>query len=533
MMRRHIHQAAFLVVLALLLGACSKPPEATHEAETTPESPSTVASKSAPHNADEETLRRELDRLLSGSEFSSARWGVHVTSLKDGHTVYEHNADKLFTPASNMKLFPTGVGLELLGADYRWRTSIYAATKPDASGTVNGDLVIYGRGAPDLVANPRKDDAENNSLAQLANNLYERGVRRIQGNVVGDESYFRGETLGDGWQWNDVQWYFGAEASALSINNNEFSVNIAPPDKSGTPVVRVTDQTGYVTVDNRMIAGGSERLTLGIQRGLSDNLVRVWGTFPNGSKGYGARLSVHNPALWTAKLLIEILKTRGIAVDGGPQSRNSREPISNRFDPAKNVELAFVLSRPLREIIKDTNKESINLYAELILRTLGRERSAMLPEPEPAGRERGDDEIGLGVIRLWLNRSGVSTNGLAMHDGSGLSRLNLVTPKSFAELLTAIHKTPAAQTFRESLPLSGRDGTLGYRLKEQADRVSAKTGYLSYDAALSGYLTTSSNETFAFSIICNDQTGRGSSGRLIDRIVSLLAADPALPTQKP
>ena len=520
-----------LIILALPFGACSapavntEPPHSEQSAETSvPQSQSSVHS-----NAGNSDLAREIDHLIDNSDVASARLGVSVVSLKDNRVVYERNSNKLFTPASNMKLFPTAVALEFLGADYRWRTSVYAATTPDAAGTVNGDIVLYGRGAPDLTAVARAHAESRNSLDQLASDLYNRGVRHIRGNVIGDESYFRGNPLGDGWQWNDVQWYYGAEASALSINHNETSINVLPPEgRDKPPLIRVADSTGYVTVENRMAPGAAgERMTLGIQRGLSDNIVRVWGTFPSGSKGFGARLSVHQPAQWAAKLFLDSLKARGITVDGQALLRDARQPIADRFDPQQATELAFVFSKPLREIIKDTNKESNNLYAELILRTLGRERAALLPGPEAGSRERGDEESGLAIIRLWLNRSQVPLQGVALHDGSGLSRLNLVTPQTFVQLLAAMQRSPNNQVFRESLPVSGRDGTLGSRLKDYADRVSAKTGYIIYDAALSGYVTTSEGEVFAFSIICNDETGRGSSGRLIDQIVSILAAYPA------
>lgn len=522
------------VSLALLISLASgctsnRPPQDAvadeqRPAHQTVSSTNQSASSPVSSNPADAKLTLEIDRLIDSSEFASARWGVFVTSLRDGRTVYGRNADKLFTPASNMKLYPTGIALDLLGRDYRWRTSVYATEQPDANGAIN-DLILYGRGAPDLFGRSKNGSS---SLVQLAEDLYNRGLRRVKGNVIGDESYFRGEPLGDGWQWNDIQWYFGAEASALSINNNEVDVTILPPDKSGAPpVVRVSDSDGHVTVENGMAAvERSERMTVGIQRGLSDNVVRVWGTFPAGSKGFGARLSVHNPALWAARLFSEALKARGIVVEGSAQTRNSRKPLSERFDPSKAIELTFLSSQPLSEIVKTTNKESFNLHAELILRTLGRERGAMVSEPDPAGRERGDDEAGLAVIRLWLDRAGVSTEGLAFHDGSGLSRLNLVTPASICGLLSSLSTTASAQIFRESLPLSGRDGTLGGRLSAITDRVSGKTGALIYDTSLSGYVTTANGETLAFSIICNDKTSRPSSTRLIDHIVLTLAGFP-------
>jgi len=467
-------------------------------------------------------LAARIDSAIDGNELGAARWGVSVISMSDGSTIYQRNADKLFTPASNMKIYTTGVALDLLGADYRWRTSVYSSSQPDANGRVQGNLILYGRGAPDLVVNSK--DENRGSLTKLADDLYARGVRSVSGNVIGDESYFRGDPLGDGWLWTDVQWYFAAEASALSINGNEVDINFVPAGKASESVVRTTDAEDYVTVQNRMAAAkGDKHSTVGVHRGLSDNNIEVWGEFAPGSKGFGARLSVHQPALWAAKLFARALKTRGIQVNGQTLSRDSRVPESERFDPTRAVELAFTQSQPLSEIAKKTNKESINLYAELILRTLGRERGAISSPPQDGTRERGDDEVGLDVVRIWLGRAGIATDRLALHDGSGLSRLDLVTPNSSAQLLLALSRTAVAPVFKESLPIAGRDGTLGGRLKTLADKVSAKTGSLTYDNSLSGYLTRPDGQTWVFSIMCNDQTGRSDSNRLVDEIVTLLA----------
>ncbi|HYY59192.1 MAG TPA: D-alanyl-D-alanine carboxypeptidase, partial [Pyrinomonadaceae bacterium] len=148
-------------------------------------------------------LANNIDRAINESEFASARWGIYVGSLRDGRVLYARNADRPITPASNMKVYTTAVALDLLGADYRWRTSVYAASAPDAGGTIAGDIILYGRGAPDFASETKR--GRTASLGQLADDLYARGVRRVRGQVIGDESYFRGEALGDGWLWNDVQ----------------------------------------------------------------------------------------------------------------------------------------------------------------------------------------------------------------------------------------------------------------------------------------------------------------------------------------
>ena len=137
------------------------------------------------------------------------------------------------------------------------------------------------------------------------------------------------------------------------------------------------------------------------------------------------------------------------------------------------------------------------------------------------------------MIRVWLARAGIPSAHLALHDGSGLSRLDLVTPEASARLLIAVSKSGAGQYFLESLPISGRDGTLAGRLKTVADRVHAKTGSLTYDNSLSGYTTTADGRELAFSVMVNDQTTRAESSAIIDQIVILLASVPNLPAEIP
>jgi len=465
-------------------------------------------------------LAREIDRTIDESSAGKARWGVFVMSIDDGRTMYSRNSDRLFTPASNMKIYTTAVALDLLGAGYRWRTSVYAQKAIDSSGAIDGDLILYGRGAPDLESK-RKD-----SLPSLADQLYERGVRHVRGDIIGDESYFRGELYGSGWQWNDLQWYFGAAPSALSIDENSVEVTIAPADKKGgSASVVISPNDNYVRLTNSTRTGEPDALTtIGIIRELSSNDLRVWGEFPARGRSFSAFLSIHNPALRAATLFKQALIARGIQIDGEARSRDARVSENERFDPQKATEVAHVESQSLTEIIRQTNKESNNLYAELILRTLGKERGATTPDPSPRKNlARGDDEAGIAVIRSWLNSRGVSASSLAIHDGSGLSRLNLVTPESAARLLASMAKFSSADVFRESLPIAGRDGTLRGRLLPQAGRVFAKTGFLTYAQSLSGYVARKDGGLLAFSILSNDDTSSGRSVRTIDRIAALLA----------
>lgn len=483
-------------------------------------------------SAEARELAALVETLINESEFKHARWGVFVQSLRDGRVLYRRNETQLFVPASNMKAYTTAVALDLLGADFRWRTSVYASAAPNANGDVAGDLVLYGRGAPDLRAQSGKADA--GTLERLAAELARRGVRRVRGKLVGDESYLRGEVLGDGWLWNDIAWYYGAEPSALSVNNNEVRVVISPGKDVGSPAeVKILPETDQIKIINDTTTGARDTPpAVGVTRVLSENVVRVWGEYPVTGREYSARVSVHEPARWATALFRESLRRHGITVDGETTVRDARS--REQFDINGATELASVESQPLGSIIRETNKESNNLYAELLLRTVGKQLGERLaPETSKTrARLRGDDEAGLSVMLRWLNSSGLDARNFALHDGSGLSRLDLVTPQTTAQLFAHMARTNGASVYYDSLPISGKDGTLGGRLQKARERVRAKSGSLSYVSSLAGYVQTADDETFVFSIICNDETDRAPATAMIDRIVELLAAYPKSVAEK-
>lgn len=499
-----------------------------HGHASTP-APTPQATNGSPKNSAREsskefdaTLAHDIDQLIDGDS-RQARWGVFVISLKDDRVLYSRDAAKLFTPASNMKIYPTAVALDLLGPEYRWRTSVYGTKAVDADGTIDGDLILYGRGAPDL------DSKNPDSLPALADQLRQRGVRRVRGKIVGDESYFRSEQYGLGWQWNDLQWYYGAQPSALSIDENAVEVTLGPGSKSpGAASVVVTPNDGNVRLTNNATTGERDAsTTIGIKRDLSNNEVVVWGEFPIGGHAYSAFLSVHDPALWASTKLKQLLIARGIQVDGEVASRDFRAAPSAQFDPQKGIELASIESATLTDIVRKTNKQSNNLYAELILRTLGKEKGITVSDPDPRkNAARGDDEAGVAVIRKWFSDHQIDVSTMALQDGSGLSRLDLITPESAARLLAIASQASWRQAFYDSLPIAGHDGTLQGRMTNLTGRIAAKTGTLTYVHSLSGYAITRSGDAVAFSILCNDATGEARPVRTIDAIASRIASIP-------
>ncbi len=504
---KYFSAQAFVLLFAVSLTACFNAATgngANQNAAVEVEMPNSTVDLTRPleisQRGEDLALAQKINDAIEKSEFANARWGVFVVSLKDGRVLAARDAQKLFNPASVQKIITSVVALDRLGADFRWRTRIFSKEKIE-NGTLNGDLILYGQGAPDL---------SDEGIKNLVNQLRSKGVQKITGNIIGDESYFSGDAIGDGWAWNELQWYYGAEASALSINKNLVNVQL----QNGKP--KVEPPTDYVELSGE-VSPARDTESIGVKRGLGTNKIYVWGE----GKNLDVRVAVENPALWSAKILKDALVKKGIAVAGDAKSADWQS--ENKFQPAGAAELAGIESQTLGEIVRKMNKDSVNLYAELILRTLGKKFGAEAVDDNPrVQKTRGDDAAGAAVIKKWLTENGASFQETeSLRDGSGLSRLNFITPETLARALIAGNQIKAAEIFRSSLPIAGTDGTLRGRLGNVSGKILAKTGSITYVNSLAGFAKRP-DETLAFVIVCNNETRKADSSVLIDAIASLL-----------
>lgn len=443
-------------------------------------------------------LAKKIDEIIEKSVFKNARWGVFVMSLKDQRVLVARDARKLFTPASLQKVLTSIVALDKLGADFRWKTLVYASKPINDEGVLDGDLTIYGEGAPDF---------DENGLERLINQLRAKGLKRITGNITGDDSYFKGETIGDGWSWNDLQWYYGAEASALTFDENEAGIY----SRNG----KIVATTDFIEVENDL-AENRGAPAYGIKRELGENKFYVWGSGGN----VAARVAVEDPALWAARSLKLGLERKGIQISGEAKSAGWKS--KNKLDSESSVKLAELESQTLAEIVRKMNKHSVNLYAELLLRTLGKKQGDSAPDADVRIQKlRGDDTAGTAVLKQWLLEHNIAAGEVEIHDGSGLSRLNMVTPESIGRAFIYAAQSDFSGVLKDSLPVAGVDGTLGGRLYNVRDKILAKTGSLTYVNSLGGY-AQSDDETLVFTILCNNETSKADSSQIIDEIAALL-----------
>ena len=505
--KKRFFSLVFLLSFAMF-GACvsrveNKPPEVVENSngtafEISPPSVNLAIPLEISKQAKDVALCEKINQTIEQSEFSNARWGVVAISLKDGRVVCGRDARKLFNPASIEKTLTAIVALDKLGTDFRWQTKVFSKANVE-DGILDGDLIVYGEGAPDF---------DNESLENLVNQLQAKGLKHIKGKIVGDESFFRGDDIGDGWTWNDLQWYYGAEASALTFRENQADVFM----KDGKPIAA----TDFLQIQNELKPPqNGENEGFGIKRGLADNQIFIWG---RGDKASG-RIAVHNPALWTAKNFRELLEKKGITVDGEAASVDWKT--ESKFDVAAAVELASVDSKTLAEIVNRMNKHSINLYGELILRTLGKKFGDAAPdESRQIQVVRGDDSAGAAVVKKFLKENNVAVDELQIHDGSGLSRLDFVTPEAFGRALVFAAQSKFADVFKNSLPVAATDGTLGGRLGRVKGKILAKTGTITYVNSLAGYAQAADDEIFAFAIIGNNITRKPDAVRTVDEIAA-------------
>jgi D-alanyl-D-alanine carboxypeptidase/D-alanyl-D-alanine-endopeptidase (penicillin-binding protein 4) len=500
--------------------------------------PSPVTSRSSPvprvAPATLAELKTRIEEIARQPALERGFFAVKIVSLETGTVIYEQSANKFTRPASNMKLYTVAAALDRLTPDYHFMTSVYVKEKPE-DGKVKGDLIVYGRGDPSFAARFNNGDYFK-GLNDLAARIVAAGVKRVKGDLVGDESWFNGAPLGSGWEWDDLQWSYGAQVSALTVNDNAIDLTVKPGDRVGAPVAITSGPPAtFMTISNRAATGArGSKSDLQLYRGLGANTLEISGSLPLGDNGFTGSVAIPDPALAFVTLLRDALMKHGVKIDGRLRTVDARSgasivpiplavlaPGANLPPQSQPIEIATMQSPPFSLIASHTLKPSQNLYTEIILRTLGKLTST--------GPSQTNEEAGLIVVRNFLRQAGASESDLALNDGSGLSRNDMITANATVQLLTYMSKHKYFAQFRDALPVAGVDGTLRTRMRgtPAEGNLRAKTGSLSSVASLSGYVTTAAGEHLVFSMMLNNYPDAGALRRdSIDAIAVLLASFP-------
>ena len=424
-----------------------------------------------------EALRYDINHVLSDSIFVQARTSIKIISLDRHEVLYERDSKLLTRPASNMKLVTSASALGVLGKDYTFKTPVLVEQSPVDS-SVAGNLYIKGLGNPDLVT------ADLDSLAEL---VRAAGVRKINGSVCADVSFFDDSYWGYGWNWDDEPSSYAAFITPLAVNDNCVVVSVSPGNAPGDSVhVSIDPPTSYVTVLNKAkTVGDSVRHPLVVTRLFKEhsNTILVDGEIRTSANPVENTLSVWKPELYAATLFSEALQRKGISV--GKAASVEPAPIGSR-------EIVSISHR-IDTTIVNMNKISDNLSAEILLKTLG----------TTAAGAPGSAEGGTFVVHRFLSSLGIDTTRFNIVDGSGLSYHDLLTTEMLCQLLEGMSKQKEIfPLYLRSLPIAGIDGTLQNRMKRTAAQgnLRAKTGSISGVSSLSGYVRTQDGEMLAFSM---------------------------------
>lgn len=424
-------------------------------------------------------IEERLGRIISSPCLKRGRVCMVVRSLKNGNTVYEKNPDLLMTPASNMKIITAAVALKTLKPWYKFDT-IFSYTGARKGETIEGDLVVSGRGDPHLVSE---------DLWLIANEVRKRGITRITGGIILDDGYFDGELFPAGWRLSSIRRAFEAPLSALALNFNTVTVMIYPDPSGAKPMVVVDPATPYFKLVNRMTYGNGGRKFVAIRmkpRPGGGETMEVLGRIRPGGGELTYYRAVADPARYFGETFKTLLTGMGVAVGGGILNAPPSRPTTKLFVHS---------SRPLLHQVMDMNKFSNNFMAEQILKTVGAEKVSA----------PGTINKGLAVAESVMAEWGITQDRYRFVDGSGLSKDNKVSCSALTDVLDRLyHEFEAGPEFISSLAVMGKDGSVRERDIGASNPVKVKTGTLDSVSAISGYYPLKNGDVLGFSMIFND-----------------------------
>ena len=372
---------------------------------------------------------------MSSTAARSAFWGILIIDQASGKPLFEMNADRLFVPASNTKLFTAALALERLGPNYTFRTTV----RMDRSGSIRlvggGDPNLSNRAIPYRVGPATGDPLQ--ALEDLAGQVVARGIRQVRGDVIGDDSAYVWEPFPPGWAADDAVWEYGAAVSALTLNDNSYSLTLHAGATEGDPVsLELSPPVEFYSIDNRLRTEAGTPRRVMVERLPNSRQLRLWGSLrPGGTETQ--LLGIDDPALFAAQAFYDALVRRGVTVAGRPvayhlfpnQVRDLK--YAEAIEQPEGEEVASRMSAPLLEDLRITEKVSQNLHAEMLLRAVARKLRGL-----------GSRQAGLEEMAAFLAEAGIDPEGWRLQDGSGLSRLNLLKPRTVVELLRYMHKKP-------------------------------------------------------------------------------------------
>ena len=435
------------------------------------------------------------DTFHGDSSLANASVSLCVADAEKGKVLIDYNSGISLVPASVMKIITSAAALELLGPEYTFKTRIgYAGTLNKRWGRLKGNIIIMGGGDPALGSKYFPDHYKD-FIHSWVEEIKKLGIKRIRGKVITDDSYYDFIPVPGKWLWEDTGNYYGAGVYGLSVFDNTYEIHFTTFSDSTLPVIREFIPIECTTnLSNLLIAKDTTDAGY-IYASPYSTTGCIAGTIPVNQLDFVLKASISDPPLLLARMVTDKLKTAGIKISGKPTTLRSEK----NYKAEKFITVAEISSPDLSEIIEVLNHESVNLFAEHLIKELGKKF-----------KNDGSTASGAKVIMEFLKNSGIDTNGMFIEDGSGMSPLNAINTRELVRLL--IYMKNNGKYFPEyfsSLPDAGKEGTLKNIFKDPVfdSRLKAKSGSMTRVRSYAGYFTTKSGKKMVFSIIINNFSG--------------------------
>lgn len=455
----------------------------------------------------QEPIEQQVESLASNPEMKGAGLGILVFNTGNNSTVFEYNANNSFVPASVLKIVTSATSLELLGPDTVFTTKLAVNNEINqVNGILEGNLLIIGGGDPALGSEYFSGHYSNPGFTDVwLNEIIRLGVRGVKGDILIDESVYEGQIIPDTWIWEDMGNYYGAGANALSVFDNMFRITFSSENEPGLPtkILKVDEWARHLRFENHVLSSNQKSDKAYVYGSPWGKLRKIRGTIPKGKEQFQVKASLPLPGITLGLLLKEKLEQKNIVVLG--DVKKTSENID--YDVISEIH-----SPPLQKIIKVLNHESVNLFAEHLIKQIAYRENGL-----------GDTKNGAAIIKKFWEEKGIDCRGMFIEDGSGLSRFNAISPKQIVEILNYMQTTsPHSAIFKNSLPGPGQ-GTL-YVFNNQRfpkGSLKCKSGSMTRVRCYAGYIKTNSGKELIFAFMANNF--EMSHSRLINAFEEMLA----------
>jgi serine-type D-Ala-D-Ala carboxypeptidase/endopeptidase (penicillin-binding protein 4) len=448
----------------------------------------------------------DLETILHQPDYKSATVGIHIIDLDNGLPLFELNSEKLMIPASTLKIVSSAAALEILGADYRFKTKVGYIGEILKTNELKGDLVIIGGGDPTLGSEYFRNYGLNDSfINSWVKKIKASGIHQINGDIILDGSVYNSEDVPSSWNWGDIGNYYGAGANAFTCYDNLFTITFQSPKEAGakTEITAINPEIEGLKIVNEVIASNDNRDLANVFGSPLDKNRVIRGTIPNDKNEFSIKAAVNHPEEIIAGELIAQLAKQGILLSGKVIFKTADK---NQF------QLIYIQESPgLKDIVKVLNYESVNLFAEHLVMQIAAEKTG-----------QGNREKGIEIIKEFWHSKGIETDNLFMEDGSGLSHFNAISPDQITSILLFMaKKSENSEAFINSLPSAG-NGTLSqFNINFfPGNSLKAKSGSMTRVRCYGGYLELDSGRKVAFTIMFNHFSGQSS--KLTKEIENLL-----------